>query len=85
MQQYHIDIERLDAIEKPHSNRWRVLMAATRDSDRTYLTYVAIRLLEVKPLLKTTGFIFLHCDPTMSHYFKLVMDAIIFGQGNFRN
>ena len=79
-----IDIEWLDVIEKLHPNLWRVLMAAMRDSDKSYLIYMAIRLLEMKRLLKSTGSIYLHCDSTMSHYLKLVMDAI-FGQNNFRN
>ena len=49
-----------------------------------YLTYMAIRLIEMKRVLKGTGSIYLHCDPTMSHYIKLLMD-IIFGEKNFRN
>ena len=54
------------------------------DSDKSYLIYMAIRILEMKRLLKPTGSIYLHCDPTMSHYLKMVMDAI-FGKANFRN
>ena len=79
-----VDIEWLDAIEKPQPALWRVLMAAMNDSDKSYLIYMAIRLLEMKRLLKPTGSIYLHCDPTMSHYLKLIMDAI-FGRKNFRN
>ncbi len=45
-------------------------------SDKSYLIYMAVRLLEMHRLLKSTGSIYLHCDPTMSHYLKLVMDAI---------
>ena len=45
---------------------------------------MAVRLLEMKRILKPTGLIYLHCDPTMSHYLKLVMDAM-FGKANFRN
>ena len=41
------------------------------------------RLLEMKRILKPTGAIYLHCDPTMSHYLKLVMDAV-FGKENFK-
>ncbi|MCY3630834.1 MAG: site-specific DNA-methyltransferase [Bacteroidetes bacterium] len=79
-----IDIEWLDLIEKPQPNLWCVLMATMTDNDKSYLIYMAIRLLEMKRLLKPTGSIYLHCDPTMSHYLKLVMDAI-FGRNNFRN
>ena len=49
-----------------------------------YLLNMAERLLAMKPLLKPTGSVYLHCDPTASHYLKLMMDAI-FGRKNFRN
>ena len=51
---------------------------------QSYLTMMAVRLLEMRRLLKPTGSIYLHCDPTASHYLKLLMDAV-FGAGNFRN
>ena len=50
----------------------------------SYLTYMAERLEQQHRLLKPTGSIYLHCDPTASHYLKLLMDAI-FGYGNFRS
>lgn len=49
-----------------------------------YLTFMAVRLLEMHRVLKKSGSIFLHCDPTASHYLKSLMDAI-FGFKNFRN
>lgn len=49
-----------------------------------YLVMMAIRLLQLRRVLKQTGSVFLHCDPTASHSLKLVMDAI-FGKRNFRN
>jgi site-specific DNA-methyltransferase (adenine-specific) len=49
-----------------------------------YLTMMCIRLLELKRVLKYTGSIYLHCDPTASHYLKILMDTI-FGAKNFRN
>ena len=48
-----------------------------------YLSYMANRLRECRRVLKPTGSIYLHCDQTMSHYLKVVMDAV-FGGGNFR-
>ena len=51
---------------------------------QSYLTMMAVRLLEMRRVLKPTGSIYLHCDPTASHYLKMLMDSI-FGQGNFRN
>ncbi len=49
-----------------------------------YLSMMSPRLLEMKRVLKNTGSIYLHCDPTASHYLKLLMDAV-FGTANFRN
>ncbi len=49
-----------------------------------YLTYMAERLEEMRRILKSTGSIYLHCDPTASHYLKIIMDAI-FGKTSFRN
>lgn len=79
-----IDITWLDLIEGDHPVLNRVIHAAMTESDKSYLIYMAVRLLELRRILKETGSIYLHCDPTMSHYLKLVMDAI-FGKSNFRN
>jgi len=49
-----------------------------------YLTYMAQRIVEMYRILKETGSLYLHCDPTASHYLKHVLDSI-FGKGNFRN
>ena len=51
---------------------------------QSYLTMMAVRLLEMRRVLKDTGSTYLHCDPTASHYLKQLMDAV-FGPGNFRN
>ena len=51
---------------------------------QSYLTMMAVRLLEMHRVLKDTGSIYLHCDPTASHYLKLLMDAV-FGRQNFQN
>ena len=53
-------------------------------STSAYLLNMAIRLKPMKRVLKKTGSIYLHCDPTASHYLKMLMDAI-FVQENFRN
>jgi site-specific DNA-methyltransferase (adenine-specific) len=49
-----------------------------------YLTMMANRLLEMHRVLKPTGSLYLHCDPTASHYLKIVLDGV-FGKENFRN
>ncbi len=54
------------------------------DKDKAYLIYMAMRLLELHRILKDTGSIYFHCDQTMSHSIKLVMDAV-FGKKNFIN
>ena len=79
-----VDAEWINLMEAKHAALHRVLLAAMDDSDKSYLAYMAARLLEMRRVLKATGSIYLHCDPTMSHYLKLVMDAI-FGRKAFRN
>lgn len=49
-----------------------------------YLVMMAARLVELHRVLKPTGSLYLHCDPTASHYLKIILDTI-FGPGNFRN
>jgi len=49
-----------------------------------YLCMMCIRLVELHRVLKSTGGIYLHCDPTASHYLKVILDAV-FGVQNFRN
>ena len=55
-----------------------------RNDVSAYLVMMTVRLVELHRVLKPTGSIYLHCDPTASHYLKVVMDAI-FGARNFRN
>ena len=57
---------------------------AHSDGMGAYMCFMAVRLLAMHRILKPTGSIYLHCDPTASHYLKAVMDAI-FGWRNFRN
>lgn len=49
-----------------------------------YLVMMAARLVELHRVLKPTGSLYLHCDPTASHYLKIILDTI-FGAKNFRN
>ena len=53
-------------------------------SMKSYLIMMAVRLLEIRRILKDTGSIYLHCDDTASHYIKTLMDSL-FGESNFRN
>jgi site-specific DNA-methyltransferase (adenine-specific) len=57
-----------------------------RGSLLAYLVSIALRVTEIHRTLKPTGVFFLHCDPTASHYLKLILDAIFCPQGgDFRN
>ena len=79
-----VDVAWLDLLESKHPALNRVILAALNASDKSYLIYMAVRLLEMKRILKPKGSIYLHCDSTMSHYLKLAMDAI-FGRKAYRN
>ena len=65
----------------------QIILASEHTYDHSmmiYLMAMGIRLIEMKRILKPTGSIYLHCDPTASHYLKLVMDSL-FGRQNFQN
>ena len=66
---------------------WRLWMQALRTSQPhllAYLIFMVQRMLHMKSILRPKGSIYLHCDPTASHYIKVMMDGI-FGHANFRN
>ena len=74
-------------IAEQNEELYQIIRASETVYDRSmriYLTAMAVRLFEMRRILKPTGSIYLHCDPTASHYLKLVMDSL-FGKGNFRN
>lgn len=82
-----------EAIDDFHAVASDVSLAPTMEGLRrilgegaelAYLSYMANRLRECRRVLKPTGSIYLHCDPTMSHFLKIVMDGI-YGKENFRN
>ncbi|MFK4794242.1 site-specific DNA-methyltransferase [Sphingobium sp. ZW T5_29] len=74
----------LDEIGQLDANLFRVLhalQASLGESDlMAYLVMMSIRLLEMRRVLKATGTIVLHCDPTASHYLKIILDGIFGGQ-----
>ena len=66
---------------------WKMWTNALRETNPrllAYLSYMVQRLLQMRVILKPTGSIYLHCDPTVSHYVKIMMDTI-FGHANFQN
>ena len=79
--------EWVDEIEERNPALHYTIRAAgftSSPSMQGYLTYMAVRLLEMHRVLKPEGSIWLHCDDTASHYLKIVMDAV-FGARNYRN
>lgn len=83
-----VQLEELDADPRTRPIADIVRFAQGVDSGATslaaYLLNMAVRLRAMHRVLKTSGSIYLHCDPTASHYLKLIMDAV-FGQKNFLN
>ncbi len=79
--------EWINSIKEDHDNIYSFLSGIKDYGNKynfCYLAYMAIRLLECYRILKDTGSLYLHCDPTMSHYLKLLLDCI-FGEDNFQN
>ncbi len=63
---------------------WLSRQGKPQESMAAYLSMMAVRLVELHRVLKSSGSLYLHCDPNASHYIKLVLDAIL-GPANFRN
>ncbi len=79
--------EWVDHITDDHPNVMNVVHGSRSsygDDMGAFLCFIAVRLLAMRRVLKPTGSIYLHCDPTASHYLKELMDAV-FGRKNFRN
>lgn len=85
---YILDIERLNP--RVGETRWTEQTAElirglekvlSRGSLLAYLVHMTLRIVEIHRVLKPTGSFYLHCDPTASHYLKLVCDAVFVGEG----
>lgn len=77
----------VDQIKDDWPAVWQVIQAArlaSGDDMAAFLCWLGVRVMEMHRLLKDTGSLYLHCDPTASHYLKAVLDAI-FGRRNFQN
>ena len=82
-----VDLAWHGEVAEQHPALYAIIDAARESHGKgmqSYLIMMGVRLLEMRRILKPTGSIYLHCDPTASHYLKLVMDAV-FGVRNFRN
>ena len=82
-----LDVAWMGLIADEQPAMYKVLEAAGLTHGKgmqSYLCMMAVRLLEMRRVLKDSGSIYLHCDPTASHYLKLLMDSV-FGSGLFLN
>jgi site-specific DNA-methyltransferase (adenine-specific) len=77
-----------EVVTGPHSDAaimLRAMRSALGENDMmAYLAMMAVRLIELHHVLKPTGSLYLHCDPTASHYLKILLDSI-FGAHNYQN
>ena len=76
----------VDKIQDDWPAVWSVIessRASWGDDMAAFLCFMGVRLMEMRRVLREDGSIYLHCDPTASHYLKALMDAI-FGRRNFR-
>ncbi len=85
----HIAEQTYNALVTQSPDNVSKLIASLRDfigsnQMMAYLVMMTIRLVELHRVLKPTGSLYLHCDPTASHYLKIILDTI-FGPQNFRN
>ena len=85
---YILDIDRLNP--RPGDTPWTeqtvelirgLEKVLGRGSLLAYLIHMTLRIVEIHRVLKPTGSFYLYCDPTASHYLKLVLDAVFCGQG----
>ena len=77
----------IDQIQDDWPAVWEVIDAARAawgDDMAAFLCFMGVRLIEMRRVLRADGSLYLHCDPTASHYLKALLDAV-FGAGNFRN
>ena len=77
----------LKDIEDDHPGVHKLIEATQEihgDGTAAYLCYMAVRLFEIRRVLKDTGSLYLHCDHTAGAYLRQLLDAV-FGKGNFRN
>ena len=82
-----LDVAWMGLIADQHPAVYQLLTAAGLTHGKgmqAYLCMMAVRLLEMHRVLKDTGSLYLHCDPTAGHYLKGLMDAV-FGAANFRS
>lgn len=86
---FRSELEKWELAEsfKEFMRAWLKILEQGSSQDKkllNYLMYMTQRLVRLRQILKPTGSIYFHCDPTASHYLKVIMDGV-FGRENFRN
>ena len=89
MMDFHDELSEwnLPELFKDFMRAWLNVLEGGGSDDRrllNYLMYMTQRLVLLRDILKPTGSMYFHCDPTASHYIKVIMDGV-FGRKNFRN
>ena len=82
-----VEGEWIDQIQDDWPAVWEVIDAARAawgDDMAAFLCFMGVRLIEMRRVHRDDGSLYLHCDPTASHYLKSLLDAV-FGRRNFRN
>ena len=82
-----VEGEWIDQIQDDWPAVWQVIDAARAtwgDDMAAFLCFMGVRLIEMRRVLRDDGSLYLHCDPTASHYLKALLDAV-FGRRNFKN
>ena len=74
--------DQLEELQTENSHIYDIISVLPQDDVKGYLVFMAIRLIEMKRILKDSGSLYLHCDVTASHYLKILCDYI-FGEKNF--
>ena len=77
----------VDQVKDDWPKAWAVIEAARAswgDDMAAFLCFMGVRLIEMRRVLRADGSLYLHCDPTASHYLKALMDGV-FGRRNFQN
>ncbi len=79
-----VDSNHLDGIHPDLLGYFDIIARSHSKGMKAYCVYMTQRLIQMHRVLKPTGSLYLHCDPTASHYLKIVMDTV-FGKDGFKN
>ena len=76
--------EQLEDLQTAHPDIYNLISAIPRENTKGYMVFIALRVIEIYRILKSTGSLYLHCDYTAHSYIRLILD-LVFGVDNLRN